>query len=100
MATLTIILLVSTVFALGDAMKRPKTPCERARDAVINGPPGVYVPTCDCQGEYTPEQHWGSTVALADERHWNQDVEKTLQKHWNYFDACLYSTMGVDSHSI
>uniref|UniRef100_A0A674AJC7 Thyroglobulin type-1 domain-containing protein n=1 Tax=Salmo trutta TaxID=8032 RepID=A0A674AJC7_SALTR len=61
MATLTIILLVSTVFALGDAMKRPKTPCERARDAVINGPPGVYVPTCDCQGEYTPEQHWGST---------------------------------------
>lgn len=44
-----------------DAMKRPKTPCERARDAVINGPPGVYVPTCDCQGEYTPEQHWGST---------------------------------------
>ncbi|XP_029610620.1 saxiphilin isoform X2 [Salmo trutta] len=61
MATFTIIMLVSTAFALGDAMKRPKTPCERARDAVINGPPGVYVPTCDCQGEYTPEQHWGST---------------------------------------
>ncbi|KAM9400573.1 equistatin-like [Salvelinus alpinus] len=61
MATLTIILLVSTAFALGDAMIRPKTPCEDARDAALNGSIGAYVPTCDYNGQYTPEQCWGST---------------------------------------
>ncbi|XP_045074926.1 equistatin-like [Coregonus clupeaformis] len=61
MATLTIILLVSTAFALGDCTIRPKTPCERARDAMKNRPPTAYIPTCDCKGQYTPEQCWGST---------------------------------------
>ncbi|XP_029610613.1 saxiphilin-like isoform X2 [Salmo trutta] len=61
MAILTIILLVSTVFALGDATKQPRNPCELSRETVKNGPPGDYVPTCDCKGEYTPEQHWGFT---------------------------------------
>ncbi|XP_014012288.1 equistatin-like [Salmo salar] len=58
MAILTIILLVSTAFALGDAMIRP---CEDARDAAKHGPPGAYVPTCDDNGQYTPEQCSGST---------------------------------------
>ncbi|KAM9400605.1 saxiphilin-like isoform 2-T2 [Salvelinus alpinus] len=61
MAIFTIILLVSTAFALGDAMTRPKTPCEVARHAALNGPIGAYVPTCDGNGQYTPEQCWGST---------------------------------------
>ncbi|XP_045072521.1 equistatin-like [Coregonus clupeaformis] len=61
MVTLTIILLVSTAFALGDCTIRPKTPCERARDAMKNRPPTAYIPTCDCKGQYTPEQCWGST---------------------------------------
>ncbi|XP_041727860.1 equistatin-like [Coregonus clupeaformis] len=61
MAILTIILLVSTAFALGDGLMRPKTPCERARDAMINSLPGAYLPTCDYQGQYTPKQCWGST---------------------------------------
>uniref|UniRef100_A0A674AL83 Thyroglobulin type-1 domain-containing protein n=2 Tax=Salmo trutta TaxID=8032 RepID=A0A674AL83_SALTR len=88
MATLTIILLISTVFALGDAMKRPKTPCERARDAVINGPPGVYVPTCDCQGEYTPEQHWGSTgyrsLSLVQLTLWGHTIQSHLKSYFPY----------------
>eukprot|EP00063_Salmo_salar_P064618 XP_014039453.1 PREDICTED: nidogen-2-like [Salmo salar] len=58
MAILTIIVLVSTAFALGDAMIRP---CEDARDAAKHGPPGAYVPTCDDNGQYTPEQCSGST---------------------------------------
>ncbi|KAM9400614.1 equistatin-like isoform 2-T3 [Salvelinus alpinus] len=61
MAILTILLLVSTAFALGDAMMRPKTPCEDARHAALNGSIGAYVPTCDYNGQYTPEQCWGST---------------------------------------
>uniref|UniRef100_A0AAZ3S2B4 Thyroglobulin type-1 domain-containing protein n=1 Tax=Oncorhynchus tshawytscha TaxID=74940 RepID=A0AAZ3S2B4_ONCTS len=61
MAILTIILLVSTAFALGDTMIRPKTPCEVARDAVPHGLVGAYIPTCDAAGQYTPEQCWGST---------------------------------------
>ncbi|KAK6269307.1 hypothetical protein J4Q44_G00393780 [Coregonus suidteri] len=66
MAILTIILLVSMALALGDAFipidgTRPKTPCERARDAMINSPPGAYIPTCDRKGQYTPEQCSGST---------------------------------------
>ncbi|XP_070298057.1 equistatin-like [Salvelinus sp. IW2-2015] len=61
MANCTIILLVSTAFALGDATIRPKTPCEVARRAALNGSIGAYVPTCDGNGEYTPEQCWGST---------------------------------------
>uniref|UniRef100_A0A674AKK0 Equistatin-like n=1 Tax=Salmo trutta TaxID=8032 RepID=A0A674AKK0_SALTR len=76
MAILTIILLVSTAFALGDAIIRPrtpcedaidgavirpKTPCEDARDAAINGPNGAYIPTCDHHGQYTPKQCSGST---------------------------------------
>ncbi|XP_038838872.1 equistatin-like [Salvelinus namaycush] len=61
MAILTILLLVSTAFALGDAMIRPKTPCEDARHAALNGSIGAYVPTCDDNGQYTPEQCWGST---------------------------------------
>ncbi|XP_038831863.1 saxiphilin-like [Salvelinus namaycush] len=61
MVILTIILLVSTASALGDAMIRPKTPCEDARDAALNGSIGAYVPTCDGNGQYTPEQCWGST---------------------------------------
>ncbi|XP_031673656.1 equistatin-like [Oncorhynchus kisutch] len=61
MATLTIILLFSMAFALGDATIQPKTPCERARDAAINGPIGAYIPTCDAAGQYTPKQCSGST---------------------------------------
>ncbi|XP_031647504.1 saxiphilin-like [Oncorhynchus kisutch] len=61
MAILTIILLVSTAFALGDGTKGPKTPCEDARDAVTHGPIGAYTPTCDAAGRYTPEQCSGST---------------------------------------
>ncbi|XP_031647515.1 saxiphilin-like [Oncorhynchus kisutch] len=67
MVTLTIILLVSTAFALGDTFVpkagaiRPKTPCEDARDAVPHGKVGAYIPTCDAAGQYTPEQCWGST---------------------------------------
>ncbi|XP_071019988.1 saxiphilin-like [Oncorhynchus clarkii lewisi] len=61
MAILTIILLVSTAFALGDTMIRPKTPCEDASDATLNGSIGAYIPTCDDDGQYTPEQCWGST---------------------------------------
>uniref|UniRef100_A0A8C7G0Z1 Saxiphilin-like n=1 Tax=Oncorhynchus kisutch TaxID=8019 RepID=A0A8C7G0Z1_ONCKI len=61
MAILTIILLVSTAFALGDTMIRPKTPCEDARDAVPYGLVGAYIPTCDAAGRYTPEQCSGST---------------------------------------
>ncbi|XP_038840780.1 saxiphilin-like [Salvelinus namaycush] len=61
MAIFTIILLVSTAFALGDATIRPKTPCERARDAALNGPIGAFIPTCDAAGQYTPEQCSGST---------------------------------------
>uniref|UniRef100_A0A4W5K2F4 Thyroglobulin type-1 domain-containing protein n=1 Tax=Hucho hucho TaxID=62062 RepID=A0A4W5K2F4_9TELE len=61
MAILTIILFVSMAFALGDAMIRPKTPCERARDAAIIGPIGAYIPTCDHAGQYTPKQCFGST---------------------------------------
>uniref|UniRef100_A0A8C7RUU6 Thyroglobulin type-1 domain-containing protein n=1 Tax=Oncorhynchus mykiss TaxID=8022 RepID=A0A8C7RUU6_ONCMY len=53
MATLTIILLVSTAFALGDATIRPMTPCERARYAATHGPIGAYIPTCDDAGRYT-----------------------------------------------
>uniref|UniRef100_A0A4W5PNL2 Thyroglobulin type-1 domain-containing protein n=1 Tax=Hucho hucho TaxID=62062 RepID=A0A4W5PNL2_9TELE len=41
-----------------DAMIRPKTPCERARDAAIIG---AYIPTCDHAGQYTPKQCFGST---------------------------------------
>uniref|UniRef100_A0A8C7MMI2 Thyroglobulin type-1 domain-containing protein n=1 Tax=Oncorhynchus kisutch TaxID=8019 RepID=A0A8C7MMI2_ONCKI len=40
---------------------QPKTPCERARDAAINGPIGAYIPTCDAAGQYTPKQCSGST---------------------------------------
>uniref|UniRef100_A0A4W5QXT7 Thyroglobulin type-1 domain-containing protein n=2 Tax=Hucho hucho TaxID=62062 RepID=A0A4W5QXT7_9TELE len=58
MAILTIVLFVSMAFALGDAMIRPKTPCERARDAAIIG---AYIPTCDHAGQYTPKQCFGST---------------------------------------
>ncbi|XP_035623047.1 uncharacterized protein LOC118380164 [Oncorhynchus keta] len=61
MALLTVILLVSTAFSLGDATKGPKTPREPPINTVKNGPPGDYGSTCDCQGEYTPEHHWGST---------------------------------------
>ncbi|XP_070973655.1 equistatin-like [Oncorhynchus clarkii lewisi] len=61
MATLTIILLVSTAFALGDATIRPMTPCERARYAATHGPIGAYIPTCDTAGRYTPKQCSGST---------------------------------------
>uniref|UniRef100_A0A8C7RZA2 Thyroglobulin type-1 domain-containing protein n=2 Tax=Oncorhynchus mykiss TaxID=8022 RepID=A0A8C7RZA2_ONCMY len=61
MATLTIILLVSTAFALGDATIRPMTPCERARYAATHGPIGAYIPTCDAAGRYTPKQCSGST---------------------------------------
>ncbi|XP_041727854.1 equistatin-like [Coregonus clupeaformis] len=66
MAILTIILLVSMALALGDAIipidgMRPKTRCERLRDAKKNSPPGAYIPTCDYQGQYTPKQCWGST---------------------------------------
>ncbi|XP_064881123.1 equistatin-like isoform X2 [Oncorhynchus nerka] len=61
MAILTIILLVSTAFAMGDGAIRPKTPCEDARDAMTHGQVGGYIPTCDAAGRYTPEQCWGST---------------------------------------
>ncbi|XP_045556577.1 equistatin-like [Salmo salar] len=61
MAILTIILLVSTAFALGDATLRPMTPCERARYAATHGPIGAYIPTCDAAGRYTPKQCSGST---------------------------------------
>ncbi|XP_055769278.1 nidogen-2-like isoform X2 [Salvelinus fontinalis] len=61
MAIWTVILLVSTAFALGEATTQPKTPCERVEDPVKNGPPGDHVPAFESQGEYTPEQHWGST---------------------------------------
>ncbi|XP_029610603.1 nidogen-2-like [Salmo trutta] len=61
MAILTIILLVSTAFALGDARIRPMTPCERARYAATHGPIGAYIPTCDAAGRYTPKQCSGST---------------------------------------
>ncbi|XP_041730362.1 equistatin-like [Coregonus clupeaformis] len=61
MAILTIILLVSTAFALGDCTIRPKTRCERLRDSNKNSLPGAYLPTCDYQGQYTPEQCWAST---------------------------------------
>ncbi|XP_031674967.1 nidogen-2-like [Oncorhynchus kisutch] len=61
MATLTIILLFSMGFALGDDTIQPKTPCESARDAAINGPIGAYIPTCDAAGQYTPKQCSGST---------------------------------------
>ncbi|XP_020323457.2 nidogen-2-like [Oncorhynchus kisutch] len=61
MAALTIILLVSTAFALGDATIRPMTPCERARYAATHGPIGAYIPTCDAAGRYTPKQCSGST---------------------------------------
>ncbi|XP_055771487.1 equistatin-like [Salvelinus fontinalis] len=44
-----------------DATIRPKTPCERARDDVINGLIGAFIPTCDAAGQYTPEQCSGST---------------------------------------
>uniref|UniRef100_A0A674AMR4 Thyroglobulin type-1 domain-containing protein n=1 Tax=Salmo trutta TaxID=8032 RepID=A0A674AMR4_SALTR len=44
-----------------DGMIRHKTRCERARDAVINGPIGAFIPTCDDDGQYTPEQCWSST---------------------------------------
>ncbi|XP_055772390.1 thyroglobulin-like isoform X2 [Salvelinus fontinalis] len=40
---------------------RPKTPCERARDAVKNGLIGADIPTCDDDVEYTHEQCSGST---------------------------------------
>lgn len=43
-----------------DATIRPKTPCERARDAATHGPIGAYIPTCDAAGQYTPKQCWGS----------------------------------------
>ncbi|XP_045556575.1 saxiphilin-like [Salmo salar] len=43
------------------AMIRPMTPCEIARDASINGPIGGYISKCDKDGQYTPEQCWGST---------------------------------------
>ncbi|XP_029610645.1 equistatin-like [Salmo trutta] len=61
MAILTIILLVSTAFALGDAGIRPMTPCERARYAATHGPIGAYIPTCDAAGRYTPKQCSAST---------------------------------------
>ncbi|XP_041727855.1 saxiphilin-like [Coregonus clupeaformis] len=66
MAILTIILLVSMALALGDAFipidgMRPKTRCERLRDAKKNSPPGTYIPTCDDDGQFTPEQCSGST---------------------------------------
>uniref|UniRef100_A0A8C7CXR2 Equistatin-like n=1 Tax=Oncorhynchus kisutch TaxID=8019 RepID=A0A8C7CXR2_ONCKI len=61
MVRLTIILLFSMAFALGDATIQPKTPCERARDAAIKGPIGAYIPTCDAAGQYTPKQCSGST---------------------------------------
>ncbi|XP_041727469.1 equistatin-like [Coregonus clupeaformis] len=66
MAILTIILLVSMALALGDAFipiggMRPKTRCERLRDSKKNSPPGTYIPTCDDDGQYTPEQCSGST---------------------------------------
>ncbi|CDQ92973.1 unnamed protein product [Oncorhynchus mykiss] len=64
MAILTIILLVSTAFALGDTMIRPKTPCEIARDAVPHDLVGAYIPTCDAAGRYTPKQCWGSTDGM------------------------------------
>uniref|UniRef100_A0A8C8H3K7 Thyroglobulin type-1 domain-containing protein n=1 Tax=Oncorhynchus tshawytscha TaxID=74940 RepID=A0A8C8H3K7_ONCTS len=70
MVTLTIILLVSTAFALGDTFVPKvyqdgifhlKTHCERARDAATQGPIGGFIPTCDYNGQYTPQQCWGST---------------------------------------
>ncbi|CDQ91332.1 unnamed protein product [Oncorhynchus mykiss] len=67
MVTLTIILLVSTAFALGDTFVpidgifHLKTRCERARDAATHGPIGAFIPTCDDDGQYTPEQCSGST---------------------------------------
>uniref|UniRef100_A0A8C7G0X5 Thyroglobulin type-1 domain-containing protein n=1 Tax=Oncorhynchus kisutch TaxID=8019 RepID=A0A8C7G0X5_ONCKI len=67
MVTLTIILLVSTAFALGDTFvpivyqDSIKTRCELARDAATHGPIGGFIPTCDYNGQYTPEQCWGST---------------------------------------
>ncbi|XP_070961600.1 equistatin-like [Oncorhynchus clarkii lewisi] len=61
MATLTIILLVSKAFSLGDATIRPMTPCERARYAATHGLIGAYIPTCDAAGRYTPKQCSGST---------------------------------------
>ncbi|XP_055770507.1 saxiphilin-like [Salvelinus fontinalis] len=42
---------------------RPKTPCERARDDVINGLIEAFIPTCDAAGQYTPEQCSGSKDA-------------------------------------
>ncbi|XP_055770505.1 equistatin-like [Salvelinus fontinalis] len=47
--------------ATENATIRPKTPCERARDDVINGLIGAFIPTCDVAGQYTPEQCSGST---------------------------------------
>ncbi|XP_052353947.1 equistatin-like [Oncorhynchus keta] len=95
MVTLTIILLVSTAFVLGDThvpidgIFHLKTPCELARDAATHGPIGGFIPTCDYNGQYTPEQCWGSTGYCwcvnssgqkipdvdVDEKRWNEDVE-------------------------
>ncbi|XP_038842473.1 equistatin-like [Salvelinus namaycush] len=67
MVALTILLLVSTAFALGDTFApidgiiQLKTPCERARDAALRRPIGAFIPTCDDDGQYTPEQCSGST---------------------------------------
>ncbi|XP_049319656.1 nidogen-2 isoform X2 [Astyanax mexicanus] len=49
-----------------DAPERPKTQCEQHRDSLQRGPDGLtlegaFVPECDEQGQYRPQQCHGST---------------------------------------
>ncbi|XP_045066293.1 saxiphilin-like [Coregonus clupeaformis] len=93
-----------------ECKERPQNPCEIARDAVDPNLIGTFIPQCVNQGQYTPQQCWGSTGycwcvtstgqkidgtecppgtacincadELVDEIRW-KDVEKMVESRWN-----------------